>query len=195
MPSTLRALLSAVTLSVVAIPASDLVGQTPAAFRHAEMMWIAKTPEDLRYQRLVERFASLEHLLLDVPDITDAQRERIERLENDARNEFFRLGLPLREARRTVLRHWPVESDNFERPLNALILAQRELHSQSRALLMLAQATQFDRNTVEFWEAAEQIWRPGGRGPTPGSATGIWAWTIYMNPFLPHTSLDATVTP
>ena len=189
MPSTLRALLSAVVFAVVTIPASDLTGQTPAAMR------IAKTPEDLRYHRLVERFASLEHLLLDVPDITDAQRERIERLENDARNEFFRLGLPLREARRTMLRNWPVESDNFERPLNALILAQRELHSQSRALLMLAQATQFDRNTVQFWQSAEQIWRPGGRGPTPGSATGIWSWTMYVNPFLPHNALDATVTP
>ncbi|MBC7561900.1 MAG: hypothetical protein H7305_03185 [Gemmatimonadaceae bacterium] len=195
MPSTLQAVLSAVALAVVAVPITELAGQPSAAFRQIEVMRIAKTVEDLRYHRVVAGFANLEHLLLDVPDITDAQRERVERLEHDARGEFFRLGLPLREARRTVLRKWPVEDDIYERSLNALIVAQRELYSQARASLDSAQATHFDRNTVQFWRSAEEIWRPGGRGPTPGGTTGIWVWTLYVNPFLPLLALDAATTP
>jgi hypothetical protein len=185
----LRFVFSAMLFVALAVPAIATAQSTPSV-RHGRMIPVARTAEDVRYHEVVERFASAEHLMLGVPNISDQQREHLERLESAARDEIFELALPLREARRTVLRGWPLEGDVYERAINAVVVRQRALFTDARGLLTPPQAAVYDANMVRFWS-----WLTGSLQKPLGVDTHPGAWTLYMNPYLRNAAIEPATTP
>jgi Spy/CpxP family protein refolding chaperone len=121
----------------------------------------ATAPPRMTIEDLTAQWASLELPLIGVPDITDAQRDAIELLEDKYRKSFNDEAAPIRAARVTLYQRGPFERQNIERALERMAeLRKREL-TQTRTLLTDAQRPKYDENlrAIVAQEAAADVKR------------------------------------
>ena len=106
----------------------------------------------------VSMSASLEYVLLGIPGLTDAQRERLESLEASTRETIASVAQRLRDSRRKNMSGWPSEPDLQAGTLNTIAALRNAGLDSARVILDETQQRHFDRNRLTAENTAEGSW-------------------------------------
>jgi hypothetical protein len=131
----------------------------------------------------VSMSASLEYVLLGIPGLTDAQRERVEALEASTRERIARVAQHLRDARRKNISGWPSERDLQAGVLSTIGALRDAGLDRARVILDESQQRQFDRNRLTAVIAAEGSWLDAGDV----------LWLFYLMPYRGTSSVGPSV--
>jgi len=129
-------------------------------------------PEAVRYADRVMLSSTLEIALLGVSDVSDAQRDTIERFEQELRDRVAQLGEPIRRARRNGRAGWPAEPELIEREINAIAAMRQRVFERLRDVLTPSQHQRFDSNIRMIGDSDIAMWFVYGKPYTGTSTVG-----------------------
>jgi hypothetical protein len=140
---------------------ASLRAQGPAAH---QMQQATRIPPVHTLQEMVSLSGSLEFVLVGVSGLTDAQRDTIERIEQQLRDTILTHATAMQRGRASRTAWSSAEQILFEREINAIVAARAQSLGRLRDVLMPEQQILLDRNALALRDWDVGYWRRYARG-------------------------------